>query len=142
MCAIAGGRWFSPTAPAAFYSINEKAFDGTRLKASDGYAGSALVLFSEKGCNKCKATKKALKTAQVSLDATQLKLAWVECSKYPSLCERFGVSGDEEGPTGTPYVMWFRDGVEVKDGYDLPTDASGSEIVTWANTKKGAGELK
>ena len=106
-------------------SLTGKAFSGSRLKRpKDGYRGSSLILLTNDDCEPCDQLNRVVNTKKMGRNLHKwwgrtLRVGRVVCSDPDSteVCERFGVSGQNELATGYPYIMHFKDGVEQKEGY-------------------------
>lgn len=93
----------------------------------------------DSSCAECKSLKRTIALAQKDpAFEGKLRFGQVDCSKHLELCTRFGVSGDDEGATGYPYVMWFRAGAEV-GAYDGERSVEGLSV--WTQEKEGQGLL-
>jgi len=122
--------------------LGDKAFDGLNLKLSGGHTGVAVVGFTDKSCSGCKKFNRVLKQAATQgllerLQGQRLKIGKVDCDKHDDLCTRFGVTGDDADATGTPQLLWFRNGTFV-GAYEGEHDAKA--IKTWA-TQKGSADV-
>jgi len=122
--------------------LGPNAFDGLNLKLSGGHTGVAMVGFTDKSCSGCKKFNRVLKQAATQgllerLQGQSLKIGKVDCDKHDDLCTRFGVTGDEADATGTPQLLWFRNGTFV-GAYEGEHDAKA--IKTWA-AQKGSADV-
>jgi len=93
--------------------------DKVMNRASDGYAGNALVIFTkEDDCEECSALDVILKSVDFERRLTLWKsrnltrVGTVLCNKHTELCERFGVQGSTGNEPGLPHILWFKGGVE------------------------------
>jgi len=128
--------------------LGAKAFDWKKLRPGGGtYEGSALVIFTDedKSCEPCKELNKLTKTKAFKQQhaswwsSNTLRVGKVYCDQHPDICSRFGVTGDEDTATGTPYIAWFKGGNEIEGGYDGERTLEGFQ--SWVASKQEAKEL-
>lgn len=143
LLALAAGA-YTALAPGKLKSVTKLgpgAFDGLDIKLSGGHTGVAMVGFTAKSCSECKKFNRVLKQAAAQgllerLQGQSLKVGKVDCDKHDELCTRFGVTGDDADATGTPQLLWFRNGTFV-GAYEGELDAKA--IKAWA-AQKGSAE--
>ena len=135
-------------------ALSAKSFDGTSLKQSSGYEGSALVAFTDNqtydlSCGLCTELN-ALITSDAFMvqhgkwwSAQMLRVGKVYCNQNIDLCARFGLGSGastekaDETP-GLPYLMWFKGGKE-KGPYAGERTLAG--LKAWVAEKQAAKEL-
>lgn len=105
----------NPSKAKPLPTLSPRAFDGTNLKLSGGFAGVALVAFIERDRESKLLNRELKKTAQISLldrlkGPVDMRIGKVYCDKHDDLCERFGVTGDDPEAGGIPQLMWFSNG--------------------------------
>jgi len=142
LLALAAGAYtvFKPGKLKPVTKLGLNAFDGLNLKLKGGHTGVAMVGFTDKSCSGCKQFNRLLKEVAMPgllerLQGQSLKIGKVDCDKYDDLCTSFGVTGDETDATGTPQLLWFRNGTFV-GAYEGEQNAKA--IKTWAAQKDSA----
>ena len=139
------------TLPQKVPALSAKSFNGKDLKQSSGYAGSALVAFTDNAtfCEPCNELSTLL-TSDAFMSqhgkwwsAQMLRVGKVNCNVNEDLCARFGV-GDgvstEKGDDtpGLPYIVWFKGGKEAGPYTGERTLAG---LTAWVGEKQAAKEL-
>ena len=142
------------TLPQKVPALSAKSFNGKDLKQSSGYAGSALVAFTDNAtfCEPCNELSTLL-TSDAFMNqhgkwwsAQMLRVGKVHCNHNEDLCARFGVgdgvSTDEEEEEvvkpSLPYILWFQGGKAVEP-YSGELTLAG--LMAWVAEKQESKDL-